>query len=159
MRNLLKYTISLTLFCATIPSAPAHANTFNTCTRNLLGTGINADAASIACANALSPTDLGFCVQRINQQVAIPPEKILQNCYQVRRPRELVTCVRNIDNRISVTSADLIVDNCRKSLLPIRYAQCVVGVSNQETALTPDQALSDCLAAKDFPSVIFPSSN
>lgn len=159
MKNLLQYTISLTLLCASLPSGSVLANPYNSCTRNLLDTGIDSQTASIACSQALVPADLGSCVQRINQQTGINPEEALQNCYQVRRPRELATCVRNIDRSITVTSANMIVDNCRKSLLPRRYAQCVVGISNQNTGISGEDALANCLATKDLAEVIFPESN
>lgn len=159
MKNLLQYTISLTLLCASLPSGSALANPFNACTRNLSGTGINPETASLACAQALVPADLGFCVQRINRQTGISPEEALQNCYQVRRPRELASCVSRIEGGITVTSANKIVDNCRKSLLPKRYAQCVIGLSNQVTGISGEQALDDCLAAKDLAEVIFPEQN
>lgn len=156
MKNLLKSTIGLgvlgSLFYFGIPSTPVLANPFNVCARDLIDSGIAPEVAGEACGEALVPSDLSFCVSRTNQPGVITPEEALNACYQVRRPRDLATCFNNIDRRVDLTSttATEVLDNCRKSLLPKRYAQCVVGLTSQGESITTEQALDDCLSTSGY---------
>ena len=46
------------------------------------------------------------------------------------------------------------LDHCRRSLLPLRYSACVVGLSGQLT-LEPQNAIATCIDAEDFPREIY----
>lgn len=163
---IIKLTVVTGMFSIGIPAA--QANAFNTCTRELLSSGIEGDMAAVACADALVPSDLSHCVRRIAEKTAISPETALNSCYRVRRPRDLAVCVTNIDSKVlnanvkseaaemTTDPLDLALDNCRKSLLPGRYFRCVVGITRQVATISPEVAMNNCLNAEDYPSELFP---
>jgi len=146
-----------------IPSSPALAgNSFQTCVSRLQNSGILPENASTACADALIPKDLSTCVQNIQSRTEIPAENALDACYKTRRPTELASCVTNI-NRILpsevASNEDVLVavDTCRRSVLPERHAQCVVGLSKAVQELSPVDAMNTCVSAEDFPRDLFPA--
>jgi len=51
------------------------------------------------------------------------------------------------------------LQSCRQSLLPGRHSECVIALSRDVTNFTPDQAMTTCLAAEDFPRDLFPAYN
>jgi len=149
-----------------LPIAPASATQYSqyraqeldyqACARGLVDTGITAEAAAIACGAALAPRDISDCVTQIKTATAIVATDALTGCRQVRRPVELAACVVNINANTQNAVALNVLDNCRRSLLPVRFSNCVVGVS-LETALPPELAMSDCIAAGDRPRNVLPS--
>jgi hypothetical protein len=153
MKNILTSAIGLSaitsLFTLGLPSSPVFANQFHSCTKNLISTGITPEAASSACASAISPQDLGLCVKNIESDQA------LDACFQVRRPQDLASCVNRIDPDPELL--DKVLDNCRKTLLPKRYARCVIGVRTQIVGIGFEQALDNCLDGLDYPTAIFPN--
>ncbi|ELR96576.1 hypothetical protein [Gloeocapsa sp. PCC 73106] len=165
MKSLLKSTVGLgaitSLFCLGLPSAPVLANSFNACARDLIASGISGEAAGSACGSALVPRDLSLCVSRVNRPGAIAPEEALQACYQVRRPRDLASCFNSIERRVdlSSTTPNQVLDNCRKSLLPERYSECVLGLTNQGESIAAEQALNDCLSTENYPTALFPTTD
>jgi hypothetical protein len=175
MKNLLLYTVRLgaiaSLFSLTIPSSPTLANQFSACTRQMINSGITAEAAGDACADALIPTELSACVRKIKSRTAIAPEDALQACYRVRRPNELASCVVDInaqipssmdksnsttetDEEIASTTMMAALNDCRKSLLPRRYSDCVIGISKN---LPLEEAMDTCLSAEAYPKSFFPA--
>jgi hypothetical protein len=56
------------------------------------------------------------------------------------------------------TSPSLVaLDSCRRSLLPGRYSQCVIAVSQDVPDTKPVEAMATCLSAEDFPRDLFPA--
>jgi hypothetical protein len=165
MNNLFKKIIRLTaltslpavLFTLTIPSDPAAAQGFSSCVRNLVGSGIAEDQAGTACADALVPRDLSACVQRVTNNTSLEAEDALQACYRVRRPRDLSSCVVRISNNVDNAKSDVLaLDNCRRSLLPDRYSECVVALNANLTDISASQAMETCISAEAFPHNVFP---
>lgn len=160
------------LLAMVVPTDPAQAfNQFDVCVSELLDREIAQTTALRACAEALKPKDLSLCVLRIGSQTAVTADEALAACFQVRRPLELADCAININNSalepyISKPEADTSVQqptalvaltNCRRSLLPKRYAECVIAAS-RNTNLSPATAMDTCISAEDYPSVLFPSN-
>jgi hypothetical protein len=150
-----------------LPIAPANATQryseyraqevdYQACARGLVDTGITAEDAAIVCSAALAPSDLSDCVIQIKAETAIVATDALTGCRQTRRPIELAACVVNINANTQNAVALNVLDNCRRSLLPVRFSNCVVGVS-LETALPPELAMSNCIAAGDRPRNVLPS--
>ena len=150
--------------------SPAQANEYQSCSERL--TEVKLDRLSIAqgCAEALHPADVGTCVVQIvnNQSVnsKIVNLDALDACRRVRRPLELATCVTMIHQStetmpLSNDASKIVLDSCRKSLLPERYGRCVVGFRNNPLQKTiVDVAMTDrtqeldglntCLDATDY---------
>jgi len=129
---------------------------YQACTRGLIDTGITVEDAATACSAALAPHDISECVVQINTETAIAATDALTGCRQVRRPIELAVCVVSINTNTQNAVPLNVLDNCRRSLLPVRFSNCVVGVS-LETALPPEVAMSNCIAAGDRPRNVLPS--
>ena len=138
-------------------SAPrAIANDFESCTGSLLEADIEAVAAARACGQALHPVALSSCTVDIVTVTAVPAEQALLACQSDRRPAELATCVSDIHQSLEVANSTSVINNCRRSLLPTRYADCVVGVANT-TELTLAESMSSCIAAGDRPVEVAPT--
>ena len=149
---------------------PAQANEYQSCTDRL--TGVKLDSVSVAqgCAEALHPQDVGTCVVQIVNDKSVNSKIVsldaLDACRRVRRPLELATCVTTIHAStetmpLSNDGSKLVLDSCRKSLLPERYGRCVVGFRNNpmqktivDTTLTDRtkglDGLNTCLDATDY---------
>ncbi|BAY60697.1 hypothetical protein NIES22_07570 [Calothrix brevissima NIES-22] len=124
-------------------------NDFRACAGQLSYVNINADAASQACAGALRPRELSSCVVSISRQTKINAVDALNTCRQVRRPEELASCVVGISRIPTQEQPNLnIVNYCGRSLLPIRFGQCVVGLRS-ELKLALDRALDTCISGSD----------
>jgi hypothetical protein len=64
---------------------------------------------------------------------------------------ELATCVNEIRNSDqSQTQMMDVLDACRRSLLPERFAQCVVGFRNKPLERKISEGLVTCLDATDY---------
>ncbi len=135
-----------------IPPAPATAssNEFKTCAAELLRANISRNRAAAVCAEALYPEDLSLCVLKINAQTPIIADDALYGCQRVRRPLELASCVVDINRHTSNPEVLLAFDRCRRSLLPLRFSECVIGLS-REIDFSSTEALETCIAAEDFP--------
>jgi hypothetical protein len=137
-------------------------NEFGMCAKELLGTGLSGEQAGTACADALHPEDLSSCVGDIMKaQTPISAEDALQACYRVRRPLELANCVTQIDENATIeeSNATLVLDTCRRSLLPERHSACVVGLSSNITDISLEKAIETCIDAEAFPVELFPTSS
>lgn len=149
---------TLLLIAVAIPSEPAAAlprNNFQLCASQLLRAGISAAAATDACSAALYPRDLTVCVYRIDRETNIAAADALTTCKQVRRPRDLASCVINISNGTQNAPVPEILDNCRRSLLPVRFADCVVGI-NREVDFSASQIMASCIDGSDRPQDFYP---
>jgi hypothetical protein len=131
-------------------------NLYERCTGDLLALKISTEEATSACARALNPKDLGICVSRTSQSGTIAATDALSACRQVRRPKEMAACVNRIRGELSTATALEVLDNCRRSLLPDRYANCVVGISSP-AKLSPTQAMTTCIDTGYFPREVDPT--
>ncbi len=139
-----------------LPPAPASANSYQTCARNLQAVGITAEAAAAACASMLKPEALSSCVVSIRQQAKFEATDALATCRRVRRPKELASCVVDIQRLGGDVAANDILDSCRRSLLPRQFATCVKGL-RQTTKLAPSQAITTCIDGSDQPKDFYPT--
>ncbi|NJL22790.1 MAG: hypothetical protein HC895_21355 [Leptolyngbyaceae cyanobacterium SM1_3_5] len=84
------------------------------------------------------------------------PEAIIAGCRQVRRPIELADCVVDIRAATTDPTETDILNSCRRSLLPRRYGNCVVGLA-RSTEISGVSALGSCIQAGDRPRNLRPS--
>ncbi|HEY9618627.1 MAG TPA: hypothetical protein V6C64_17415 [Microcoleaceae cyanobacterium] len=144
------------LVAVTLPLDPAIANDFDGCTSRLVGLQISPEEAADACSRALKPDDVSDCVNRISRNSPIGAGAALEACRQVRQPVAMSKCVIDVRSRVSTAIDDTVLDYCRRSLLPERYASCVTGVSRgAKIAAAP--ALDACIDAYDFPREVDPT--
>ncbi|HBL61945.1 MAG TPA: hypothetical protein DDZ80_27105 [Cyanobacteria bacterium UBA8803] len=139
------------LIALAIPSHPATAGVdqFQICAAELLRADVSREVASRVCGEALYPKDLSLCVLKIRDLTPIAANEALNACRRVRRPRELASCVVNINKYTPDPEALSVLDHCRRSLLPLRFAECAIGLS-REIDFSPARALETCIAAEDF---------
>lgn len=154
--------MTASLVAIAVPVAPAKAiffgssaNPYQVCTRDLSRAQISATEAASACAQALRPKDLGECVSRI-ANTKISGGDALSVCRQVRRPIEAGNCVVRIRQQAADAALVDVLDSCRRSLLPERYAECVVGL-NRELKIAGKDAIGTCLNASDRPNDVLPT--
>ena len=131
---------------ASVPST--YLNDYRFCSARLLALNVSAEAVSTACANALYPKRLGTCVYDIQRQTNILATDALATCTQVRQPDELATCVVGISVNSQEETIPEVLNYCRLSLLPVRFAECVVGL-RREIDVTPTQAMNTCIDGSD----------
>lgn len=138
-------------------SAPkAIANDFEACTGTLIDAGIEATSAAGACGKALHPADVSSCTLDVTRAAAVDAEQALLACQSDRRPKELATCVSSIHRGLVVDNSTAVLNNCRRSTLPLRFADCVVGVANAAALATVD-SMTQCSAAGYRPADIAPT--
>ncbi|MBD2088524.1 hypothetical protein H6F67_01395 [Microcoleus sp. FACHB-1515] len=167
------WPIACATLLASLPIAPAQASIdfgilgrdseyrareadYFSCATNLLSTGISEAEAAAACSAALAPRQIGDCAIDLYNNTELQPEAIVAGCRQVRRPLELADCVVDVRAATTDTAETDILDSCRRSLLPRRYGNCVVGLA-RSTATTGIGALSSCIQAGDRPRNLRPS--
>ncbi|WP_339383877.1 hypothetical protein [Fortiea sp. LEGE XX443] len=121
---------------------------YRVCAAQLLKAGVTAQAAAQGCATAIRPIDLAACVATIKQRTKIDPTDALASCTRARRPRELAGCVVGVSLNTKEEINPAVLNYCSRSLLPVTFAQCVVGL-RKEISLTPMQALDTCIDASE----------
>ncbi|AFY50155.1 hypothetical protein Nos7524_4396 [Nostoc sp. PCC 7524] len=134
-----------------VPSMAAdgsYDNNYRACAGRLLGVGISEQAAARACARALRPTELASCVVFIDNRTEISATDALSVCEQARRPKELATCVVSISRNTQEAVNPAVLNYCSRSLLPERFAYCVVDLRSQIN-IAPIQALDICIDGSD----------
>ncbi|MBD2343855.1 hypothetical protein [Anabaena subtropica] len=136
----------------------SYSNDYRACAGRLISVGVTAQAASQACATALRPKDLSACVLDISRQTQIPGVDALSGCRRARQPQELATCVVAVSKNTEGAVNPEVLNYCGRSLLPVRFAQCVVGLRS-EIDLVPIQALDTCIDGSDRISGFTPPSN
>ena len=150
---------TLSLFAASLPLEPASAitiriprnrNPYRVCALELVDAGVAPDAAANACAGALHPRDISKCAVQINRKTKISAADALSTCRRVRRPDELAMCVVDINAKSRTQAAEplLVLDRCRRSLLPQVFSECVVGLSRRLDFST-ERLMSTCLDSRD----------
>jgi hypothetical protein len=138
---------------------------YRACASRLLKAGITAEAAASACARALRPRDLSSCVAEIEDETEIAAVDALSTCTRAWRPEDVGACVVGISKNTKAGNQVLdkqllnrtILSNCGLSLLPRRYAQCVVGLRLQIDNLAPTQAINTCIDASNYVSGYLPT--
>jgi hypothetical protein len=131
------------------------ANPFDECARYLEAAGIEPDRIAYACGAAIDPEDLSECVLRIDYYTDIPSSEALAGCFRVRQPEKLAECVVDISQDAPDPNQAAVLDFCRRSLLPDRFSECVVGLT-AEIEVTTDFAMSTCIAEGDFERILIP---
>jgi hypothetical protein len=150
----------------------AAENQFDVCVRQIVKTGVSGQDAGQACADALIPKELSWCVTTIQGKTPIDGNSALLACYQVRRPVDLGNCVVDIHRAVPAIATTpttkqtekkpselslKTLESCRKSLLPGRFSECVIALSRDVDKRSPGEALATCLNAEDFPRDLFPA--
>jgi hypothetical protein len=146
--------------------ASASVRDYEHCASSLLAVNVEPVVAADLCARDLHPQDLGTCVTAIAQRTKILATDALSACSKVRRPLDLANCVVNIDQQTIVpkkldeaaskSALSTALDTCRRSLLPIRHAECVIGLNNK-VDLPPLTLMGTCIDAGDRPRDVLPS--
>lgn len=160
--SLIGITLGVTGLLGTTMTLPAmgqianFGNDYRACAGRLLRLGISAEEASRACAEVLRPREFSACVTRIQKQTQIAAADILTSCRLARRPDDLSTCVVNINSSKRETFDPSILNYCNRSLLPVRFAQCVVGL-RKEIDFGAVQAMDTCIDASDRLGGLLPS--
>ncbi len=131
-------------------------NEYRVCAARLLKVGLAAEAGAQACSTAARPGDLSSCVYRIKQQTQISPIEALPACRQAWNPTELARCVIGINKNGREAVDPTVLNYCGRSLLPVNFAQCVVGL-RAEIDVAPTQAMETCINASDKVSGLLPS--
>lgn len=137
---------AITIFGSNSPDSGSYRN----CASGLLSAGISSEAAAPACAGALNPQDVGRCVVQITSRTEIAADSALASCRQVRRPIEVSRCVVDINTNTQGQAVPGVLDYCTRSLLPERFADCVVGLG-REIQFASNQGLETCISANDRP--------
>lgn len=142
---------------ATAQNIPtSYQNAYRGCTGRLLNIKISSEEAAAACAEALRPTELSRCVVDIEQGTEIAAGDALGTCRQVRRPNDVARCVVGISGG-EKEAIPSVLDYCgRRSLLPTRFAECVVGLRIQ-TKVAATQAMETCISSNEPPREFAPN--
>ncbi len=125
-----------------------NANDYRVCAGRLLALNISPEVVSQACSSTLRPRDLSGCVASIQKQTELSATDALSTCRTARRPSELATCVVGISKSTKEPANPAILNYCNRSLLPIRFAQCVVGL-RAEIDFPSAQAMDSCIDASE----------
>jgi hypothetical protein len=142
---------------ALLLSAPrAIANDYETCTSRLIDAGVAVDAAAGACGQALHPADLASCTVDVAGVGDLGAEQALLACQSDRRPKELASCVTDIHGQLAVDNSTSVLNNCRRSVLPVRFADCVIGVA-KAAELAVAESMAQCSAAGYRPEDVAPT--
>jgi hypothetical protein len=134
----------------------AVANDFETCTSSLIEVGVVAADAATACGRALHPAALSSCTVDVTGAADVTADQALMACQSDRRPAELATCVSNIHQQLEVVSSTAVLNNCRRSVLPARFSDCVVGIATA-AELTTGESMNRCIAAGSRPVDVAPT--
>ncbi|MGD1906115.1 MAG: hypothetical protein ACFB0C_08995 [Leptolyngbyaceae cyanobacterium] len=138
---------------------PAQATDYDTCVGDLLTLDLDRETVASACALAYRPQEVSGCVTGVMAETNIAPRDALSACSRDRRPPEVATCVTSIHTNLTV--ADLpeslsVLDHCHRSLLPVRYSECVLAVGLIAEFTTAD-ALDRCISAGYRPENVAPT--
>lgn len=136
--------------------AQATDRNYDACADELLGAGVEAEAAAIACASAYRPTEVSSCVTGVLDAADVTPTAALSTCSRDRRPDEMASCVADIHRNLVVDDSTAVLENCYRTILPERYAACVTGIAD-EVGYATDDALATCIAAGYRPVNVTPT--
>lgn len=133
-----------------------NTNEYKRCAADLDGLELTDEAIAEACASALHPNELSNCVVRIDRETTVTAETALAGCKRDRRPEDLAVCVVDIDRLGNGNLGDAALDYCRRSLLPLAFADCVTGLDSEIASIEPLPAMDICIAADDRPVEYLP---
>ncbi len=136
-----------------LPGTPASAADYGACAAGLKSQGISDATAAVACAGAINPGAVSSCVGDLTGITKLPARELLDSCRSVRRIGEFVGCVNQLQD--PSTDARAAVQGCRLSLLPDRYASCVLGLADG-LKLSRNQAIPVCTENGDSPRELNP---
>ena len=149
--------VSLPTFLLATFNSPAMAGSIGSCANSLITNGVNKSAAAAACSDAIQPDDLASCVEAIAVGTDIKGNDALQSCYRVRRPDELASCVTTISGNLEIAKSMMVLDSCRRSLLPIRHAECTIDLVSI-SQISNEEAMKSCIAAEFNPGEVNPNT-
>jgi hypothetical protein len=135
-----------------LKSKPA-LNPYNVCTVSLNKATIEKNLAAASCAAVLHPDDMGSCVETVAAK-KIESGLALSACRSVRRPLDLATCVTVIHKQDASAVLTDVLESCRRSLLPDRFGECVVGLNGKPLQVATREGLGTCIDASDRPTDI-----
>jgi len=147
--------ISFPIFLLATPNS-ALAGDIGSCANSLISSGVGKLAAASACSDAYKPNDLATCVDRIIA-TDIKGNEALQACYRVRRPDELASCVTTISSNLESGKSAMVLDSCKRSLLPERHAECTLDLASV-SEISSEEAMKSCTAAEINPSTVAPAT-
>jgi hypothetical protein len=150
------FSASTLPFLATAAQAQATDQNYGACASELLDAGVSAEAAAIACANAYRPTEVSACVSGVLNAAEVTPTAALSACSRDRRPDEVASCVATIHSDLTVADSQSVLDHCHRTILPERYAACVIGIAD-EVGYTTEDSLATCIAAGYRPENVAPT--
>lgn len=150
--------VSFPLFLLTTPNSAAWAGSIGSCAESLISSGVSQSSATAACSDALEPNDLAACVTQIEAETEIAGNDALQSCYRVRRPFDLASCVVDISSELEPDKSAMVLDSCRRSLLPIRHAECTLDLASV-AEITGEEAIKSCIAAEITPGKVNPDAS
>jgi hypothetical protein len=142
----------------------AQATDYDTCVGDLLVLDLDRETVAAACALAYRPQEVSGCVTGVIAETTIAPGEALSACSRDRRPLEVSTCVTDIHTTLPVsevgseTVADSlsVLDHCHRSLLPVRYSECVLALG-EIAEFTTANALDRCISAGYRPENVAPT--
>jgi hypothetical protein len=145
----------------TVPLFPIAASAeedrnYDLCASELLATGLDPDTVAQACSLAYRPTEVSGCVTGVLTLADVTPVEALGACSRDRRPDEVATCVTSIHEVLVVKNSFSVLDYCHRSILPERYAACVIGIT-ATVGYTTDESLYSCIAAGYRPENVAPT--
>ncbi|MBF2028481.1 MAG: hypothetical protein IGS48_17235 [Oscillatoriales cyanobacterium C42_A2020_001] len=148
------------LVAAAFPGTPAIAakdsrDDFRRCAANLARLELPQEEVVSACSRAFNPQGLWNCVTDVTRD-GYAATDALNACRQVRQPEEMASCVSSIRRTLKDAAVPEVLDSCRRSLLPVRYSDCVVGVSRGESGVATN-ALQSCNDELYFPREVDPT--
>ncbi|MDA0266825.1 MAG: hypothetical protein O2890_12055 [Cyanobacteria bacterium] len=134
----------------------AQANDYDTCVGDLLPLALDRETVAAACALAYRPQEVSSCVTGVIAATTLDPRNALSACSRDRRPLEVSTCVTDIHTTLTVSDSLSVLDHCHRSLLPVRYSQCVLSLGTLAEFTTAD-ALDRCISAGYRPENVAPT--
>ena len=131
------------------PISPNSSEAYAICSTDLQGIGLTPAQTAMACAQSIRPAELSTCATTIATATGLTNSnlsalKIVEDCYQVRRPQELGLCVADIHESETFANLDGVVETCRRSLLPLVLSNCAIGLA-ETTELPEANILDTCL--------------
>ena len=136
-----------------LPTPRTLAADYGGCAASLKAQGLSEATAAAACAGSLDPGAVSSCVGNLTGVTKLSARELLDSCRSVRRPGDFAACVGQIQG--PETNARAAVEGCRLSLLPDRYASCVLGLADG-LKISRNQAIPVCSENGDSPRELNP---
>lgn len=131
-------------------------NEYRACAAKLKEAGATPSTAKI-CAKVIRPLEFSACVAAISKHTQIRVEDTVDSCYKSHRPEDLAACVVNVSNNTQQTINQAVLEDCGRSLLPLTFARCVIGL-RKEINMTPTESLDTCKNTGDRVNSVSPGA-